>query len=145
MDIPKKIELIINQAYLDLVQWEEKTILPETLTMDANRITAASNELTRLNYAGTILLLIFSQAGANLASIAEWKSSVKKTILTLITPGSKPDLKAIGCKMVSDVQSAATQYNATGYALQGLEDAIEAVDSNHKIYVLLRKFFLQFD
>jgi len=64
MDDPKYKKLlgarVLNEAYVEILEWDEYYNLPETLTMDAKRILALRDQVERTAVSTSVILLSFS-------------------------------------------------------------------------------------
>ncbi|KAL0272814.1 UNVERIFIED_CONTAM: hypothetical protein PYX00_005646 [Menopon gallinae] len=155
VDLNKKTSGILNRAYLDLLEWDfPNDRLPETVLIDDKRLLELAKEYKKLNLAGAILLLTYTQAGQDLCSIAEFKQQLKDNTLTLIenyqkeeTQELKSFLQAISAKLKQDLAEAVVKYGVRVNNAQfpELESQIsELANNDHKILVLLRQRMNQF-
>ena len=52
------INRILGEAYVELLEWDEYYALPETLVMDAKRITALRDAVERMAVSTGVILLV---------------------------------------------------------------------------------------
>lgn len=68
---------ILNNAYLELLQWEETKSYPETLLMDAGRLSECGDRVARLTVIASVLLVTYNTIGAPIAGIRDLKTKLK--------------------------------------------------------------------
>ncbi|XP_046344828.2 T-complex protein 11-like protein 1 isoform X2 [Haliotis rufescens] len=84
---------IMNEAYMELLQWKDDQVFPETLLMDQGRILELRDKTRQLTLVASVLLVTYSTVGAPIAGIQDLKTTLKSNILTVI--GEEKDFKKV--------------------------------------------------
>ncbi|KAG8237361.1 hypothetical protein J437_LFUL017595 [Ladona fulva] len=63
-NIRNTITQVLNHAYLELLEWNEEEIYPETVIMDQSRFADLSDKVLKYTTAGTVLLVTAGAVGA---------------------------------------------------------------------------------
>lgn len=121
------------------------------MLIDEKRLLDLAKEYKKLNLAGAILLLTYTQAGQDLCSIAEFKQQLKENTLTLIENFQREEnkdlktfLQDISAKLKQDLLEAFEKYGikVNHEQLPDLESQIpELANNDHKVLVLLSKWY----
>ncbi|XP_074653852.1 T-complex protein 11-like protein 1 isoform X2 [Tubulanus polymorphus] len=75
---------ILNEAYLELLAWDERRTFPETMVMDEGRILDLKDKTQQLTMVSAILLVTYNMAGAGIAGITGFKTKLKNEINILL-------------------------------------------------------------
>lgn len=148
LDMGKKISAVVNDAYIELVEWDMNKPFPETLTVDESRILDLTNEFRKSTLAGAILLLTYSQSGPDLCSISELKEQLKNHVMTLLenleehSTGLRGLLESIAVQLTHDLTQAVEKYGVGHNQLNVATlpgQILEVAEQDHRIANLLRK------
>lgn len=154
LDLPKKISAVVNDAYLELLEWDMNNPFPETLTVDEVRIMSLRSEFRKLTLAGAVLLVTYSQSGPDLCSISALKEQLKNHVMTLLESLEEQGigelrniLENISVQLIHDLTQAVDKY---GVGQNQLNVAVlpgqilEVTDPDHRIASLLRRRIKEF-
>ncbi|XP_071112686.1 T-complex protein 11-like protein 1 [Haliotis cracherodii] len=93
---------IMNEAYMELLQWKDDQVFPETLLMDQGRILELRDKTRQLTLVASVLLVTYSTVGAPIAGIQDLKTTLKSNILTVI--GEEKDFKKVIVSVADQVK-----------------------------------------
>jgi hypothetical protein len=159
IDDPKYKKLlgarILNEAYVEILEWDDYHHLPETLVMDAKRIYALRDKVERTSVSTAVILLSFSNLNAFIIPMdsQKVKETVKKhTDILLQDFFEDADLlKILPCvaaQVVKDVDDYLTEKNKpklSDEVVKNLTEQIESLeDPNQRIRDLLQKRIVDF-
>ena len=82
-------KILIN-AYLELIVWDKSAqeAYPETLLLDANRITAIKAKVFKLTLIGSVFLVTYATVGPSIQGLQEFKDKLKNHLMVLISDKS---------------------------------------------------------
>lgn len=83
---------ILNEAYMETLQWDYKHIYPETLLMDKTRFFELDIKGKMLTTIAAVQLVTYSTVGAPIADIATLKTTLKSHVQSILE-GDAVDLK----------------------------------------------------
>ncbi|PNF14068.1 T-complex protein 11-like protein 1 [Cryptotermes secundus] len=137
---------VLGEAYLELLEWNDLNLYPETLMMDQGRFTDLGKKFCHLVVTGSVLLVTTSTAQP-LQAVAAFKSKLKEHINVLLEDSyTNKDLEKImpnvAEQVVKEVAEGLQTYGfrpldaATEKLLKG--QIMEIVKDDHKIRQLVR-------
>ncbi|KAK7503280.1 hypothetical protein BaRGS_00005545 [Batillaria attramentaria] len=85
---------ILNEAYMDTLNWDQSQIYPETLVMDRTRFCELESKCHMLTTIASVQLVTYSTVGAPIAGIQSLKQTLKSHVQTLLE-GGKGDMKEV--------------------------------------------------
>jgi len=159
IDDPKYKKLlgarILNEAYIEILEWDDFYHLPETLVMDAKRIYALRDRVERTSVSTAVILLGFSNLNAFIIPMDSQsvKETVKKHVDILLQDFVEDAdlLKILPCvaiQVVKDVNDYLTEKNKpllSDEVVKNLTEQIESLeDPNQRIRDLLQKRIVDF-
>lgn len=159
IDDPKYKKLlgarILNEAYVEILEWDDYYHLPETLVMDAKRIYALRDRVERTSVSTGVILLSFSNLNAFIIPMDSQrvKETVKKhTDILLQDFFEDADLlkilPSVAAQVVKDVNDYLTEKNKpklSDKVVKNLTEQIESLeDPNQRIRDLLQKRIVDF-
>lgn len=159
IDDPKYKKLlgarILNEAYIEILEWDDYYHLPETLVMDAKRIYALRDRVERTSVGTAVILLSFSNLNAFIVPMDSQrvKETVKKhTDILLQDFFEDADLlrilPSVAAQVVKDVNDYLVEKNKPKLSeevIKNLTEQIESLeDPNQRIRDLLQKRILDF-
>jgi len=159
IDDPKYKKLlgarILNEAYIEILEWDDYYHLPETLVMDAKRIYALRDRVERTSVGTAVILLSFSNLNAFIVPMDSQrvKETVKKhTDILLQDFFEDADLlrilPSVAAQVVKDVNDYLVEKNKpklSDEVIKNLTEQIESLeDPNQRIRDLLQKRILDF-
>jgi len=159
IDDPKYKKLlgvrILNEAYIEILEWDDFYHLPETLVMDAKRIYALRDRVERTSVGTAVILLSFSNLNSFIIPMdsQKVKETVKKhTDILLQDFFEDADLlKILPCvaiqvvKDVNDYLTEKSKPHLTDEVVKNLTEQIESLeDPNQRIRDLLQKRIVDF-
>jgi len=159
IDDPKYKKLlgarILNEAYIEILEWDDYYHLPETLVMDAKRIYALRDRVERTSVGTAVILLSFSNLNAFIVPMDSQrvKETVKKhTDILLQDFFEDADLlrilPSVAAQVVKDVNDYLVEKNKPKLSeevVKNLTEQIESLeDPNQRIRDLLQKRILDF-
>jgi len=159
IDDPKYKKLlgarILNEAYVEILEWDDYYHLPETLVMDAKRIYALRDRVERTSVSTAVILLSFSNLNAFIIPMDSQrvKETVKKhTDILLQDFYEDADLlkilPSVALQVVKDVNEYLKEKNKPELkeeVVKNLTEQIESLeDPNQRIRDLLQKRIVDF-
>jgi len=159
IDDPKYKKLlgarILNEAYIEILEWDDYYHLPETLVMDTKRIFALRDKVERTSVSTAVILLSFSNLNAFIIPMDSQrvKETVKKhTDILLQDFFEDADLlkilPSVALQVVKDVNDYLTEKNRpklSDEVVKNLTEQIESLeDPNQRIRDLLQKRIVDF-
>jgi len=159
IDDPKYKKLlgarILNEAYIEILEWDDYYHLPETLVMDTKRIYALRDRVERTSVGTAVILLSFSNLNAFIVPMDSQrvKETVKKhTDILLQDFFEDADLlrilPSVAAQVVKDVNDYLVEKNKpklSDEVIINLTEQIESLeDPNQRIRDLLQKRILDF-
>lgn len=159
IDDPKYKKLlgarILNEAYVEILEWDDYYQLPETLVMDAKRIYALRDRVERTSVSTGVILLSFSSLNAFIIPMDSQrvKETVKKhTDILLQDFFEDADLikilPSVAAQVVKDVNDYLTEKNKpklSDEVVKNLTEQVESLeDPNQRIRDLLQKRIVDF-
>merc|ERR1719481_353294 len=159
IDDPKYKKLlgarILNEAYVEILEWDDYYHLPETLVMDAKRIYALRDRVERTSVSTAVILLSFSNLNAFIVPMDSQrvKETVKKhTDILLQDFFEDADLlkilPSVALQVVKDINDYLKEKNKPKLSeevVKNLTEQIESLeDPNQRIRDLLQKRIVDF-
>merc|ERR1711874_369933 len=144
---------ILNEAYVEILEWDDYYHLPETLVMDAKRIYALRDRVERTSVSTAVILLSFSNLNAFIIPMDSQrvKETVKKhTDILLQDFYEDADLlkilPSVALQVVKDVNDYLKEKNKPELkeeVVKNLTEQIESLeDPNQRIRDLLKRELL---
>lgn len=100
----KQYKEIMNAAYMELLEWDEHDVFPETLLIDQQRFLDLRNKVGWLVLVSSILIVTYNTVGEAIAGIAELKKKLKMHIDILtngVTESQLPEAMASVAEQVN--------------------------------------------
>ena len=159
IDDPKYKKLlgarILNEAYVEILEWDDYYHLPETLVMDAKRIYALRDRVERTSVSTAVILLSFSNLNAFIIPMDSQrvKETVKKhTDILLQDFHEDADLlkilPSVALQVIKDVNEYLKEKSKPELkeeVVKNLTEQIESLeDPNQRIRDLLQKRIVDF-
>ncbi|XP_070541448.1 T-complex protein 11-like protein 1 [Ptychodera flava] len=99
--------VMLNQGYMNLLQWDDSQLFPETLLMDQGRFLDLRDKVNRLVLVSSVLLMTYSVVGAAISGIKGFVDKLKNVINVLLEGESELDEVMINiseqiCKEVNE-------------------------------------------
>lgn len=150
------VNRILNDAFVELLEWDDYFALPETLAMDAKRIVALRDAVERMAVSTGVILLVFSNISGFVipADAQKLKEDMKKHIDILLEPFYDdsdlirilPDVALQVVKDVNDYLGSRGKAALPESTVKTLMDQIpEMEDPNHRIRDLVQRRVLEFN
>ncbi len=150
-----QIQRVLNDSFLELLEWDEYYPLPETLVMDQRRIFALRDQAERTAVSTAVILLAFSNVSAYVVPMdaQRLKEKIKKHVDVLLEDFFDDSdllkiLPNVGLQVVKDVNDYLQEKEKPELpvsAAKNLEDQIaEMEDPNHRIRDLVQKRIVDF-
>lgn len=83
---------ILNGAYMEILQWDDSHIFPETLVLDQGRLLEIRDKTSHLTLVTSILLVTYNTVGEAIAGVQALKKQLKDEICTLLEGVNKNEL-----------------------------------------------------
>lgn len=159
IDDPKYKKLlgarILNEAYMEILEWDDYHNLPETLVMDAKRIYALRDKVERASVSTAVILLSFSNLNAFIIPMDSQrvKETVKQHADILLQDFFEDAdllkiLPSVAAQVVKDVNDYLTEKNRPllgDELVKNLTEQLESLeDPNQRIRDLLQKRIVDF-
>merc|ERR1711983_761583 len=159
IDDPKYKKLlaarILNDSYVEILEWDEFYPLPETLAMDTKRILALRDRVERTAVSTAVILITFSHVNSLVIPMDSQavKEKMKKHIDILLQDFHEdndllnilPNIAAQVEKEINEYLSSKNKPSLTEDLVKSLHEQIEAVeDPNQRIRDLLQKRIVDF-
>eukprot|EP00092_Neocalanus_flemingeri_P051595 GFUD01060078.1.p1 GENE.GFUD01060078.1~~GFUD01060078.1.p1 ORF type:complete len:524 (+),score=140.01 GFUD01060078.1:207-1778(+) len=159
IDDPKYKKLlgarILNEAYMEILEWDDYHNLPETLVMDAKRIYALRDKVERASVSTAVILLSFSNLNAFIIPMDSQrvKETVKQHADILLQDFFEDAdllkiLPSVAAQVVKDVNDYLTEKNRPVLGdelVKNLTEQLESLeDPNQRIRDLLQKRIVDF-
>lgn len=143
---------IMNEAYIELLDFEEKNVIPETLVMDHTRISEQMESAHRLALISSVLMITYSTVGASISGVQALKEKLKSEICTLLEGVPESDLPKVMGNVGEQVNKTVNEFlsshgfSARDEAQQRLlvGQITEMSSKDNRIYKLLFKRLLDF-
>ncbi|XP_014662644.1 PREDICTED: T-complex protein 11-like protein 1 isoform X2 [Priapulus caudatus] len=143
---------IIARSYLDLLEWDDKKIFPETLLMDQSRFLELRDKTERIKLVASILLVTYNTVGGAISGITGFKEKLKDQINILLQDVNDRD---ISTKIVNVAEQIEKEVNAClekhGYPmLEGDRPMVlkgqikDVIESNHPVHKLISSRVMEF-
>merc|ERR1712045_521412 len=159
IDDPKYKKLlaarILNESYVEILEWDEYYPLPETLVMDTKRIIALRDRVERTAVSTAVILISFSNLNTFIIPMDSQavKEKLKKHIDILLQDYFEdsdllkilPSVAVQVVKEVNDYLAEKKKPALTEETVKSLTEQIEAVeDPNQRIRDLIQKRIIDF-
>lgn len=160
MEDPKYKKLLgtrlLNEAFVEILEWDDYYNLPETLTMDAKRILALRDQVERTAVGTAVILLSFSSFNSLVVpqDSMKLKQKIKQHVDVLLQDFFEDDdllkiLPGVGLQVVKDVNDYLEEKKREPLAkplADNLCHQIESLeDPNHRIRDLVQKRIIEFN
>lgn len=147
---------ILNDAFVELLEWDDYFALPETLAMDAKRIMALRDAVERMAVSTGVILLVFSNISGFVipADAQKLKEAMKKDIDILLENFYDdadlirilPDVALQVVKDVNEYLASRGKDPLPESTVKTLMDQIpEMEDPNHRIRDLVQRRVVEFN
>ncbi|ESO89190.1 hypothetical protein LOTGIDRAFT_106210, partial [Lottia gigantea] len=141
-------QAILNEAYMELLQWSNRYPFPETLLMDQGRFHDLQETINKCTIIASILLVTYNTVGAPIAGIKDLKQTLKSQILTLLEANKDKDAREnISEQVKSEVNKCLMSHafpqlgQKEGLLMGQVKDVFNTENS---IYALMSKRLLDF-
>ncbi|XP_002740324.1 T-complex protein 11-like protein 1 [Saccoglossus kowalevskii] len=99
--------VVLNQGYINLLQWDDLQLFPETLLMDQGRFLDIRDKVDKLVLVSSVLLVTYNTVGASIAGIQGFVEKLKNIINILLEGDGEMGDKLVGlseqiCKEVNE-------------------------------------------
>jgi len=147
---------ILNDAYTEILEWDEYYLLPETLVMDGKRILALRDQVDRIAISTAVILISFSNVSSYIipADSQNIKETIKKHIDILLEDFHEDVdlleiLPSVASQVVKDTNDYLVKKNKeklNDTLVKNLTTQIEELeDPNQRIRDLLQKRIVDFN
>ncbi|XP_043201650.1 T-complex protein 11-like protein 1 [Amphibalanus amphitrite] len=152
-DPATRIRDTVNAAYLEFLDWDDSTEVPETLAMDWRRLTELRLEAQQMMTAAAALLLTYSSCGQPLQAVTEFRKTLKDKLMAILADADSPEklaelLPNVAAQCVSEVRAGLQTQGlpaATDEQLKQMADMIEQLrDPGHGLRALIRRRVREF-
>ncbi|XP_071452432.1 T-complex protein 11-like protein 1 isoform X2 [Hetaerina americana] len=143
------INQVLTKAYLELVEWNEEELYPETVLMDQSRFSDLNVRVQRATVVGTVLLVTAGAVGSPFQGMPSFKNHLKDHIMLLIDDGDLekilPNIADQVKKEVSDAlkQNGIKQLSSEVESLM-TGQILEVSNPDHRIRQLVKSRVLEF-
>ncbi|XP_048765926.2 T-complex protein 11-like protein 1 isoform X2 [Ostrea edulis] len=143
---------ILNEAYIELLHWDERNVIPETLVMDHARVTEQREKAHRLALISSVLMITYSTVGSSISGVQVLKDKLKSEICTLLEGVSNSDLPKAMSNVGEQVNKTVNDF-LSSHGFQAREEAQQKMlvgqitdisDKDNKVYNILFKRLLDF-
>jgi len=146
---------ILNESFVEILEWDEYYPLPETLAMDTKRILALRDRVERTAVSTAVILITFSHVNSLVIPMDSQavKEKMKKHIDILLQDYFEdndllnilPNIAAQVVKEINEYLSSKDKPSLSEDLVKSLHEQIEAVeDPNQRIRDLLQKRIVDF-
>jgi len=157
---PRYKKLVVNRimtdAFVEILEWDDYYVLPETLAMDAKRIIALRDAVERMAVSTGVILLVFSNISGFVVPMdaQKLKEDMKKHIDILLEGFYEdpdlirilPDVALQVVKDVNDYLASRGKAPLPESTVKTLMDQIpEMEDPNHRIRDLVQRRIIEFN
>ena len=150
-----QIQRVLNDSYLELLEWDDFNPLPETLVMDQRRITAVRDSTERTAVSTAVILLTFSNISGFVVPMdaQKLKEAIKAHIDVLLEEFDDdtdllkilPNVALQVTKDVNDYLRDKEKALLPESTFKNLEEQIaEMEDPNHRIRDLVQRRIVEF-
>lgn len=101
---------ILNEAYAELLNWDDNQIFPETLVIDQSRILEMRDKSQRLTIVASALLLTYSTVGAPIAGVQQLKEQMKTETLTILDGVYDKDLSSAMTNVAEQINKSVNEF-----------------------------------
>lgn len=147
---------VLNEAFTEILEWDDYYRLPETLTMDGRRIVALRDQVERASVSTAVILLTFSSINTYVVpqDSQKLKEKMKQHVDVLLQDFFEDldllkILPGVGLQVVKDVNDYLEEKGRTHLPsdlAKALCDQIESLeDPNHRIRDLVQKRIVDFN
>ncbi|XP_013395437.1 T-complex protein 11-like protein 1 [Lingula anatina] len=106
---------IINEAYMELLEWRDETVFPETLLMDQSRYLELRDKTWRFSLVSSILLVTYNTVGAPIAGVKDLKDKLKTELMVLLQGVNESQIHdligSIADRIITDVQASLKEHS----------------------------------
>ncbi|KAI0209793.1 T-complex protein 11-like protein 1 [Lamellibrachia satsuma] len=143
---------ILNCAYMELLEWHENQVFPESLLMDEGRFTDLRNKSRWLSLVSAILLVTYNTVGEAITGISGFKESLKEQISIILPTTSDSDIDEKAVNVAEQINKEVLEclrkhdFPAMDEAKQGLlKGQIQSVaSSDHSVHKLMKSRLMAF-
>ncbi|KAK2185731.1 hypothetical protein NP493_225g03047 [Ridgeia piscesae] len=143
---------ILNTAYMELLDWDENQVFPESLLMDEGRFMDLRNKTRWLALVSAILLVTYNTVGESIAGIKGFKESLKEQISILLPSTSEGDVAEMVVNVAGQINKEVQEclhkhdFPAMDEAKQSLlQGQIQSVASpDHSVHKVMKSRLMKF-
>ncbi|XP_069104657.1 T-complex protein 11-like protein 1 [Argopecten irradians] len=143
---------VLNEAFMELLNWDRQQLYPETLVMDQGRFMDLQDKTSRLTLVASILLVTYSTVGSAISGVHALKQKLKSEICVILEGVPDSDLNDKMTNVAEQINKSVREYmpqhgykewSADQQAM--LTGQIQQVSSrDHPVYKLVAKRLKEF-
>nr|XP_022291172.1 T-complex protein 11-like protein 1 [Crassostrea virginica]XP_022291173.1 T-complex protein 11-like protein 1 [Crassostrea virginica] len=143
---------IMNEAYIELLNWDDKNVIPETLVMDHARLLEQREAAHRLALISSVLMVTYGSVGASISGVQSLKDKMKSEICTLLEGVPESDLSNVMSNVGEHVNKLVNEF-LSSHGFQARDETQQKLlvgqikemqSKDNRVYKLLLKRLLDF-
>ncbi|OWF42739.1 T-complex protein 11-like protein 1 [Mizuhopecten yessoensis] len=143
---------VLNEAYMELLNWDRQKLYPETLVMDQSRFTDLQDKTSRLTLVASILLVTYNTVGAAIAGVQTFKEKLKSEICVILDGVADSDLSEKMTNVAEQINKSVREYMPEhGFKEWGTDQQTlmtgqikQVCSQEHPVYKLVAKRLKEF-
>ncbi|XP_064599145.1 T-complex protein 11-like protein 1 [Liolophura sinensis] len=143
---------VLNEAYMELLNWDDKETFPETLLMDQNRFLELRDKTKRLTLISAVLLLTYHTVGTPIVGVQALKQTLQSRINVLLDGVQPTELKEKMAHVAEEVNKVVGE-TLRELGFQDREKSkednlkgqiVQVLDESHTVHQVIRSRVHQF-
>ncbi|XP_037087619.1 LOW QUALITY PROTEIN: T-complex protein 11-like protein 1 [Pollicipes pollicipes] len=152
-DPSTRIRDTVTAAYLEFLDWDDSTEIPETLAMDWHRLSELRLETQQVIVTAAALLMTYSSCGQPLQAVTEFRSRLKDKLMAILADASSPQkladlLPNVAAQCVSEVRGGLQSQQVAPPGDEQLKQMAEMIeqlrDPHHGLRALITRRVREF-
>jgi len=105
-----QVQRVINEAYVELLDWDQDRVCPETVLVDARRLAELQDRALCLALIAAVLAVTYSAVGALVKDLRDFKQTLKEHCTIIIADSKliREDLKGLMTNVAEQVSKLTT-------------------------------------
>ncbi|KAL5010966.1 hypothetical protein ScPMuIL_013271 [Solemya velum] len=101
---------IMNEAYMEVLDWDEGEVFPETLLMDQRRFMDLRDKTRRMTLVSSILLVTYNTVGAPISGVQSLKEKLNSEISVILDGVADKDVTGVVDNVADQVNKSVDEY-----------------------------------
>ncbi|XP_013772949.1 T-complex protein 11-like protein 1 [Limulus polyphemus] len=146
---------VLITAYIELLEWDDNNVFPESLVMDKSRFLTIRGQVTMATLVASVLLVTYSVIGSPVQDVNDFKEHLKENVMILMEECSQcseselfSKLEGVAIYVIQECQKFLIKHDfkpLTGDQEDSLKIQIRNISSaNHRVRIIVRDRIFQF-